>query len=195
MDELYKNIIIPNLEVIQKELLNCIAHDYKKETKPHAFNYTEGYMWAKCPFLMSWLKLKSKLPLRLLRFYITPPHQSLGAHIDGGGHDPIVSFGMNIPVAGCNNTFMTWYKCDADNLRNDYPAGYLGGTHPKDYSNLEVIESLELIKPCFANNSIMHGVKNNSDEFRIMFTVRWVLHKSIGRTIDSCIDTTGMFEE
>ena len=195
MEELYKNIIIPNFEEIQQELLSCIDHDYKADTKPHAFSYDESYMWFKCPKFMIWLKTRSKLPVRLFRFYITPPKQSLGAHIDGGGPSPVVSFGLNIPVAGSENTYMTWYKCDPTNLRTDHPEGYLGGIHPKDYNNLEVIEHLEILKPCFTNNSVMHGVENNSDNYRVMFTVRWILHEKFGRTIESCIDTDGLFEE
>jgi len=194
MKELYKNIVIPNFESIQQELLACIDHDYKADTKPHAFTYSEQYMSEKCPQFMSWLRPRCKLPIRLLRFYITPPHQKLGAHIDGGGRSPVVPLGLNIPVAGSTNTFMTWYECKPENLRTDNPDGYLGGVHPKDYTQLVPIESIEITKPCFTNNSIMHGVENKSDEYRVMFTVRWVLDHFIGRTIEDCIKTEGLFE-
>ena len=194
MEELYRNIVIPNLEEIQQELLACIDHDYKIDTKPHAFTYPESYMISKCPKFMSWLKPRSKLPIRLLRFYITPPHQELDIHIDGGGSTPVVPFGLNIPVAGTKNTYMTWYKCDPDNIVSEARGGYLVGTHPRDINKLEVTESLEILKPCFTNNAIMHGVKNESDEYRVMFTVRWILHNKFGRAIESCIDTDGLFE-
>ena len=194
MNKFYKYINIPNLEVVQQELLNCILHDYREPVKPHAFTYTERYMRDACPVFYSWLKPRSKLPIRLLRFYITPPGESLGAHIDGGGKYPIVPFGVNIPVAGTKDTYMTWYECAPENLISEAPEGYLGGTHPKDYNALLPVESLEILKPCVTNNAIMHGVSNQSSEYRVMFTVRWILSNTAGRKIGDCIDTTGLFD-
>lgn len=191
MNELYKYVNIPNLGAIQEELLHSIDHNY--ETNTHAFSYPPHYMQQTCPKFMLWLQLRCKLPIRVLRFYVTSPYDTLLPHIDGGGKDPVVPFGLNIPVYNCKNTLMTWYTCDDNNKINDTPAGYYGGTHPKDISQLRPIESLELIRPCFTNNSVMHGVTNPNNTYRVMFTVRWILSHKLGRTIEDCIRTDGLF--
>lgn len=193
VDELFKNILIPDFPQVQRELLSCIKHDYKENPTPHAFNYSKEYLTKTCPTLMNWLTPRSKMFFRLLRFYVTPPRQTLGAHIDGGGKAPLVPFGINIPVTGCENTYHTFYQCPPENIRPDTPDGYLGGLHPIDYNKITPMKRLEILKPCFTNNSVMHGVENESDNYRVMFTVRWILHPTIGRKIDEVIDTTNLF--
>jgi hypothetical protein len=195
MKELYKYINISNFEQVQVELFNCIKEDYRDAIKPIAFSYPTDYIYSSCPSLKQWLKPINKMPIRLFRFYITPPGKKLGAHIDGGGHLPTVPFGINIPVAGCKDTYHTFYQCDESNLSAQTPKGYLSGIHPNDYTKLVPIERLEILKPCFTNNQIMHGVENNSSEFRIMFTIRWILNHRIGRTIEEVINTKGIFNE
>ena len=39
------------------------------------------------------------------------------------------------------------------------------------------------------NNSVLHGVQNDTDEYRIMFTVRWNLDE---RILEDVIDTSGL---
>ena len=187
MKELYLPVVIPNFVEIQKELHNAIDHDYKEKTQPYAFTYSKSYMEEKCPIFMSWLKPRLKLPVRIFRYYITPPGKSLGPHIDGFKDLP-VPFGLNIPVSGTKNTFHNVYECDPDNIEVRSPNGYLTGLHPKDENKLKLIESLEILTPCIINNSVMHGVVNKSNEFRIMFTVRWLIHPTIGREVNECLD-------
>jgi hypothetical protein len=193
MNELYRYIKIPNFELVQKELLLAIYHDYESHTAPHAFTYSRKYLENKSPTLMTWLNGRTKMPYRLLRYYITPPGKSLGAHIDGGGQFPTVPFGINIPVTGTQNTYHTFYQCNNSNIRSDIPENYLGGLHPKDYQSIQEIKKLEILQPCFTNNSVMHGVTNLSNKYRVMFTIRWALHPTIGRTIEEVIDTNGLF--
>lgn len=191
MEELYKFVNIPNFREVQTELLNAIDYDYQSKGK-HAKNYTAGYMKLKCPTLMNWLNGKNKSHYRLLRFYFTPPNGALEHHIDG--NTPTVPFGLNIPVINCENTSMTWWNCDEDNFRIPNPDnGYLGAITPKDLSKITVKDKLELIKPCFTRNNIMHSIENPNNTTRIMFTVRWGLHPTKFRTIDEVMDTTDLF--
>jgi len=185
MKELYIPFTIPNLESIQKELLDAIDHDYKEATVPHAFTYGEKYMLESCPQFMGWLKPRLRLPVRIYRYYVTPPHQSLGIHIDGA--NPTVPFGINIPVIGTKNTYHSYYETDPDNLEVRVPTGYLGGTHPKDLSKLKLTTELEIMRPYVINNEILHGVRNDSDEHRVMFTVRWAIHEKLARNIQDCM--------
>ena len=190
MKELYIPVTIPNIEYVQQELLNAIDHDYKLDVKPHAFSYKQDYMEKHCPVFMSWLTPRLKLPVRIYRYYVTPPKQSLGIHIDGA--KPTVPFGLSIPVAGAGKTYHSYYETDPENLEVRYPDGYLGGTHPKDVSKLKKIAELEITRPYVMNNEILHGVCNDSDNYRVMFTVRWLIHSTIGRNIEECMDVTGM---
>lgn len=190
MKELYVPFTIPNLESIQQELLAAIDHDYKESATPHAFTYSEPYMMARCPQFMSWLKPRLRLPVRIYRYYVTPPRQSLGIHIDGA--DPTVPFGINIPVTGTKNTYHSYYETDPDNLEVRVPDGYLGGTHPIDISKLTMTHELEIMRPYVINNEVLHGVRNDSDDYRVMFTVRWVIHKFLARNIEDCMNTSDL---
>jgi hypothetical protein len=72
-------------------------------------------------------------------------------------------------------------------------SSYLHGLTPIDNSKLEIIEDLEITKPCFVKGDVMHGVKNFNDDIRIMFTVRWGLHPIKFRNIEDVVDTTDLF--
>jgi hypothetical protein len=197
MEELYRFVNIPSFEQVQIELFNAIDYNYQLKGK-HANNYTPDYMRSQCPTLMTWLdsrnKFPAKFPYRLLRYYFTPAHDTLSPHIDGGNTK--VPFGLNIPVLNCNNTTMTWWNCNEENTYiPPEENGYLGSIIPKDITKITPREKLELIKPCFTRNDIMHSVENPNDTIRIMFTVRWALHPTKFRTIEEVIDTDGLFYE
>jgi hypothetical protein len=86
---------------------------------------------------------------------------------------------------------MTWWNCSEDNFRIPTPEnGYLGATTPIDISKMTIRDQLELIKPCFTKNNVMHSIENPNNTTRIMFTVRWGLQF---RTIDEVMDTTDLF--
>lgn len=193
MKELFIPFRIPNFESIQAELLNAINHDYKKIEKPHAFTYEENYMIEKCPIFMSWIKPKLKLPVRLYRYYVTPPKSKLSIHIDGT--NPTVPFALNIPVTGTHRTLHTFYETSPDNIHYKTGQGYLGAMAPKDSEKLKKLADLEITQPYITNNSVLHGVTNDTDNYRVMFTVRWLIHSTIGRQVEECMDTSDLFKE
>lgn len=181
MKELYIPFSIPNLEEIKQELLDAIDHDYTEPKFPHAFTYSTVYMQSHCPLFMNWLTPKLKVQVRIFRYYVTPPHQELGIHLDG--IYPTVPFGLNIPLIGSKNTYHSYYDTEPDNLEHRNPKSYLGGTHPKDLSKLTKICDLEITRPYVINNEVLHGVRNESDVHRVMFTIRWPIHKTLFRDI------------
>ena len=189
MNQLYRFVNIPNLETIQLELLNCIQHNYKLKMRPHAFTYSTEYISKTCPTLMTWIGPRCKMPLQLLRFYVTPPRQNLGVHVDGGtaGY-PTVPFGLNIPVISVPNSFQIFYECPEDNIYGGKPTGYNESLHPIDLKRLIPIDRVEITTPCFTNNSVMHSVENNTDNYRVMFVMRWFIHNTIGREIEEVIN-------
>ena len=187
MNELSIPFTIPNLEEIQSELLIAIGHDYKAVVGTHAFSYSSTYMTEHCPKFMSWLMPKVKLPIRVFRYYITPPNTSLDAHIDG--INPTSPFGINIPVTGTKNTYHCFYETSKDNIYFSTD-GYLGHVAVKDASKLNLInEKIEVLRPYIMNNSVLHGVQNDTNEHRVMFTVRWNLDE---RILEDVIDTSGL---
>lgn len=186
MKELAIPFTVPNLEQVQAELLSAIDHDYKAVKGTHAFSYPIEHMLARCPNFMSWLVPKIKAPVRIFRYYITPPHTSLGVHIDGV--NPTSPFGLNIPVAGTKNTYHSYYETTEDNMIPYSVDGYLGHIAVKDESKLKLIsDRIEVMRPYVMNNSVLHGVQNESDEYRVMFTIRWRLTQ---RVLEDVIDTS-----
>jgi hypothetical protein len=185
MKELAIPFTIPNLEEIQLELLSAICHDYKKNVNTYAFSYSSDYMIKHCPKFMEWLIPKIRKPIRLFRYYITPPHTSLGVHIDG--INPTSPFGLNIPIIGTKNTYHCFYETTKDNMIPSKLNSYLEHISVKDESKLNLIsEKIEVIRPYVMNNSVLHSVQNNSNEYRVMFTLRWDLTQ---RNLDDVIDT------
>ena len=158
-----------------------------------AFTYATAYMEKTCPTLMAWLNPRLKMPVRLFRYYVTPPRGQSGIHIDGS--DPSLPFGLNIPVAGSKNTYHTFYDTDPDNLMkfNGGNEGFYAAMLPIDNNKLTVLEEIEVLTPYVMNNSVLHGVRSESDDYRIMFTIRWPYHETMWRNVDEVLDTTGMF--
>lgn len=190
MNELAIPFTIPNLEEIQSELLLAIDHDYKAATTTTAFTYPAAYMLQHCPKFMSWLMPKARAPIRLFRYYITPPHTRLAAHVDGV--NPTSPFGINIPVTGTKNTYHCFYDTPPDNIIYPTPQGgvYLKHISVGDHNKLNLIgEGIEVVRPYIMNNSVLHGVRNDTDQYRVMFTVRWNLFL---RNIQDVIDTSDL---
>ena len=50
-------------------------------------------------------------------------------------------------------------------------------------------EKIEVLRPYIMNNSVLHGVQNDTNEHRVMFTVRWNLDE---RILEDVIDTSGL---
>jgi hypothetical protein len=189
MKELAVPFTIPNFEEIQSELLLGIKHDYKAVVGTHAFSYSAKHMSEHCPKFMGWLMPKVKIPIRIFRYYITPPHTKLAAHIDG--INPTSPFGINIPVTGTKNTYHCYYDTPEDNKVFSFKSVYLGHISVKDKSKLNLLgEKIEVLRPYIMNNSVLHGVDNESDDYRVMFTVRWPLHHTLCRNVEEVMDTS-----
>lgn len=191
MNELAIPFTIPKLKEIQTELLLAIDHDYKTAVGAYAFSYSTKYMTQHCPKFIAWLRPKIKAPIRAFRYYITPPHTSLSAHIDGV--NPTSPFGINIPIIGTKNTYHCFYETSEDNMFVANAGRYLEHIAVKDNSKLNLInEKIEVLRPYIMNNSVLHGVQNDSDEYRVMFTVRWSLFQ---RILEDVIDTSELLLE
>ena len=197
MNELYKWIDnFDNLNNIQSELLRAITHDYRQKT--HAFTYPEKYIADMCPTFWKWLKPRLYVPTRLLRFYVTAPHSELSPHIDGA---PVtVPFGLNIPVLNCESTTMTWWDVPKDQIKffeQHEKYGYMSSYKLREpaLATNRILERIEINRPCFVRNDIMHSIENDRDTWRIMLSIRFPLHTIRWRTLEEVMDLSNLFRE
>ena len=192
MKNLFTPIVVKDFDIFQAELKKSLPVDYHSKGL-HAFNRDEKTMTELCPQLMSWLKSRSRMPFRLLRYYVTPPQTNLAAHIDG--YKAVsVPLGLNFPIIGYRNTYQIYYDCAHDNLSEKSKGEYLDGVVPKDPSIMKEISRIEIDRPGFVRNDIMHSIENSTDQWRVVFIVRWVLHPFIGRTIEEVFDANDLYE-
>jgi len=175
MIELYKPLEIPNLESIQQQLLSCVDEKYLTSTESCAFNYGVDVFAEKFPELAAWLISKSKVDIIHYRFYITPPGARLAPHIDQVGEKPIIPFRLSIPISGTKGTKLTFYSSTKDIRENSsfVPDGYLGSKYQIDHRTAKPIDSLELVTPHFINTSVIHGIRNTTQLYRIALSVTW----------------------
>lgn len=183
MKKLYTPCTVPNLKIVQEQLLKCIPESYFTN-EPKAFTCEINVLYKHCPELIKWIVHNSKTDVLHYRFYITPPKNRLLPHIDGGGTVPTVPFRLNIPVQNTKGTKLIFYNTSEDNKQFSIPDGYLTSLHPKDYTKLDPIDSLELLSPHFVNTSVLHGVKNPLSTYRIIFAVTWQLDHDRWREVE-----------
>lgn len=198
MKELFIPFNIPEFADMQDELHKAIPHDYTSKLEPYAFTLSERYMIEKCPKFMSWLKPRLKLPVRMYRYYVTPPRRNLGVHIDGPAPDSRVPFALNIPVSGTKNTLHSFYQTDDDNIQRierELGTSYMEGMMPRSRAKLNLLAEIEIVNPHVTNNAVFHGVTNNTDNYRIMLTIRWNWKDEQGTNVDECIDISDLIEK
>lgn len=180
----------PDTAAISSELLSAIKHDHQR-LGTHAFTYDQSYMQHHCPRLWQWLGPRIRVPTRLMRFYVTAPRSRLPAHIDG---QPVsVPFGLNFPVLNCEGTEMRWYKVrdsDIEPWKQHSEQGYMSSSRLVDGAadRAELLDSVEITRPCFVRNDIMHSVENPRNTWRIMLSIRFPLDPQRYRTIKEVID-------
>jgi hypothetical protein len=185
MKKFYKKIDIPNLEIIQQELISTISHDFINKKETHSWLAKPKDIFLNCPTLSNFLSPRLRRPLGQIKFYCTPPWQILDPHVDGSGNSKI-PFGLNIPLMNTDNTYQVWYYCPPENTtkrvvpnRKDlYTTGYLSSSEvPKDMLSLPIIEQLELNVPAVTKTDIMHSVFNPTNNIRLVAVFRWGLSK------------------
>jgi len=163
---LYKSIHIPNLEVIQDELLLVIPKE--KLYKTDLF-YLPKTWYMDRPLIRSLFKdlgLLEHISV-IATVIITPKQNILPIHIDAGPTE----WSFNIPVRNCNGTSTTWYKTDKEPQhisRGDKDGGY-GGFDDKYCIE---IDKLEMTHAHLINVKVPHTVSNPTDKIRILNAVR-----------------------
>lgn len=213
MKKFYRYIDIPNLKLIQAELLNL--SDYKNYEGPVAQSWRHDYYPVKdrLPYLSTFLK-RSKVPVSMIKYYSLPPSGILGHHIDGPpiGYDKIKypksfagpKFSFNIPLLNCDNTFTHWYESDLDNLmplNSNYryngefvEKGYMSNAWvPVDSSKIKEIKKAETNKPIIIKTDILHSGSNPNNSTRVLASIRLDLGFRVDKEeFEDFFDITGL---
>lgn len=183
---LYKKIKVENFESIRNELeqatVDNVAKNFRFWDVP--FNWFKD----KSPLLYEFIESRKRIPVRLCRFYLTPPLDILRPHVDGltTNKSPI---GLNIPIIGYKNTSMDWYDCADDNLE-DGPYGFGGITasHVIDFSKLKHVDSTVIDCPTFVRTDVVHGVVNNNPTSRLVLSLRFYYSKTYGQNFEDVMN-------
>jgi hypothetical protein len=184
MKQFYKKFVIPNYDLIVRELLDVVDHDFLLTTKVTSWIYPIDQVLDVCPNLNRFLKPRLRKQLKQIKYYCTPSGQSLGAHVDGATVK--VPFGMNLPLMNTKDTFQLWFDCPPNNtttrtlsgtvLRDQ--EGFLSEVHiPKDPKIMPVLNTMELDVPAITKTDIMHSVTNPTNNTRLIAVLRWDLEE------------------
>jgi hypothetical protein len=192
MKKLFHQIYIENFSTIQQELLDLITPD-KIESAAHTMTswiLEKNYVLKKCPTLELFLKTHSKAPLSQIKFYLSPPKQGIGCHIDGYDYESAQPFGLVLPLKNADNTFVNWYESDQITKIDLDPSEHFKSLYtqalvaPKE--SLRLIDKVEVTSPMFTRSNILHDVTNNNDSIRYTAVLRWPIYcKDIDQVVMS----------
>lgn len=182
----YKKINIPNYDKIRLELENSTVDFVKNNVRYWDVPYT--WFQINSPTLYNFLESRKKLPVRLCRFYLTPPNGSLPPHIDGlkNNRSPL---GLNLPIAGYQNTTMSWWKCNDDNLI-DGPYGFNNVTASKIVSVDQLIktDSTTIDCPTFVRTDEVHSIESQNSNSRLVLSIRFLYSTSLRQEFSDVLD-------
>lgn len=175
--ELYREINIPNLLDIQKELFKEIQHVVVN--KSHVFFGAPISVddMNKFPLLVDYLSSISKFPLHQyqpLKFFISSGGFSQTVHAD---YHRTSRVALNIPVFGCDGTYLNYYETTEENTKlydvqnNTINMSY--SYQPINNKDLKQIAHLEFNKPHLVRTDIFHSSENRTNHYRVVATVRW----------------------
>ncbi len=173
-------IDLQKLSIIQKELMH-VAHHVIKDIahSPSQFINVEDLDLIKqvCPTLISELKRLGLYDLLFMISIITVrPGSYFPIHVDYP--DPRrLSFGLNIPVLNCTDSYTIWY--DTKVLPYQYLPSYIvtsplvSVAQPCDEDNAVEIDRVECSVPSWINNHIPHRPHCEHNKFRINSSLRF----------------------
>ena len=180
--EYYRKMHIAQLRNIQSELYAYVKDLVEAKSRNFIGKYVPYNELHNFPTLMKYLSDISKLPINKgapVKFFITGPGFKGPIHLD---HDTTSRIALNIPVIGCEGTFLRYYETSEDNivLLNPNPAISQGYSFiPKDISLVTLIKELEFIEPYLVRTDKLHQSVNNTNKFRVIVTVRWESNRQL----------------
>lgn len=183
---MFKKLNVENYEIIRKELLNFSKDSVKEKIRFWDIPFKE---FKKCPNFYNFIITNSKMPIRLCRFYLTPPTEILGPHIDGlkNNRSPL---GLNFPIIFDKNSSMTWYSCPEDNLIDgNYGFNKITACKILDLTKLKIITKTVIDKPTFVRQDYVHEINNFGTNTRLVLSIRWFYTKTKGQNFNDIFYT------
>jgi hypothetical protein len=186
----YKKINIPNYDIIKSELEHSTSEFVKNNTRFWDVPYT--WFQLHSPTLYNFVEKRKKLPVRLCRFYLTPPNGALQPHIDGlkNNRSPL---GLNLPITGYQNTTMSWWECSKDNLI-DGPYGFNNITASKIISVEQLVkaDSTTVDVPTFVRTDEVHSIESRNSSPRLVLSIRFLYSTASRQEFDDVFDLTDL---
>ena len=180
------------MEIVQLSNIQSELYAYIKDLVESKSKYFMGkvvpYSEINCfPYLMEYLSGVSKLPINKespIKFFITGPRVKGSIHKD---FDSTSRIALNIPVIGCEGTFLRYYETQEDNIivSNPEPSLSQGYSYiPKDHALLSLVRELEFIEPHLMRTDKLHQSVNNTNKFRVIATIRWEANRHLSEFED-----------
>ena len=199
MDTIYKApdwlhlpaaIDLTKLKDIQKELIQLSSIAIKDiGSSPSQFLNIDDLDLVKstCPALIKELERLELLDILFMISLVTVrPGSYFPIHVDYP--DPTrLSFGLNIPVLNCKDSYTIWY--DTKTIPHEYLPSYIvtsplvSVAQPCDEENAIEIDRVECSTPSWINNYVPHKPYCEHNKFRINSSVRF-LNKIYERLAD-----------
>ncbi len=176
---LYKKLNVDSFEIFREELENFTKDQVALNKRYWDVPWPE--FKTATPTFYNFVMSRRKLPVRLCRFYLTPPFDILKPHVDGWTNNR-APLGLNIPIVGYENTQMTWYSCPEDNLEDgDYGFNNISASKVKEFSLLKSIEETVIDQPTFVRTDVVHSVFNFKSTPRLVLSIRFHFVKTYGK--------------
>lgn len=175
----FQKILLPDYLKI-KEQLKIMSFSFIKE-KLRYKDVSNEWIEQNVPLLHNLIEERKIQNVRSYRFYITPPKSELLPHIDG--HSKLRSpLGLNLPIIGYEHVFMNWYSCPDDNFK-DGPYGFYRSPASRiiNFNLLKHEISTIIDTPTFVRQDIPHGIKNTTNSYRIVLSIRFQQNGKIGK--------------
>lgn len=187
---LYKKLNVESFEIFRQELENFTKEEVSINKRYWDVPWQQFKTGA--PTFYNFVMSRKKLPVRLCRFYLTPPNDILKPHVDGWTNNR-APFGLNIPILGYEDTRMTWYDCPEDNLEDgDYGFNNISASRVKEFSRLTPIEETTIDVPTFVRTDFVHSVFNFKPTPRLVLSIRFHFVKSYGKEFHEVFNLEGL---
>jgi len=165
----YKLIDLPNVEKIADIVYKRLPIEYKTRTQ---FYSQPKELFEKFETLFNSIEVvKPREDIVNFAIVTCNPHSRSPVHTDtiGDGHVSAINF----PIYNCRDTYTCFYK-----ILNNAETRIADQDHGDPYVNydpndLEEIDRLYLHKAAVFNTQVPHGIINDTDEPRIILSVRF----------------------
>ena len=165
----FKLIDLPNVETIADIVYKRLPMEYQTRT---LFQSQPRELFEKFEILLSSIEIvKPRTDIVNIAIVTCKPQSRSPIHVDTIGDQHLSA--INFPIYNCKDTYTCFYKI----LNNAEPRTIVQehGDPYLDYdpTDLEEIDRMYLHKAAVFNTQVPHGVINDTDETRIILSVRF----------------------